>query len=181
MRSGFQVIPGSRRGHVQQRARAGLAGPGETLGKATGVELGKDEEIADVQHAGGRIEDLVEVRGGEFEVGSHGVNEPAILAAHVDDQRLAGRAARVDAQGLDVHAVSHQGFGGETSEEVVADTGADGDADAQPGQVHGGVGGSAADVENKLIDRDELTRAGQASDRRREMIDDDHARAGDCG
>ena len=91
--------------------------------------------------------------GGEFEVGSHGVNEPAILASHVDDQRLAGRAARVDVQGLDVHAVSHQGFGGKTSKDVVADTGADGDTDAQPGEVHGGVGGSAADVENKLIDQ----------------------------
>ena len=96
-------------------------------------------------------------------------------------KRLAGRAARVDAQGLDVHAVSHQGFGGKTSKDVVADTGADGDTDAQPGEVHGGVGGSAADVENKLIDRDELARARQASDRRRQMIDDHHARAGDHG
>ena len=134
-----------------------------------------------MQHAGGRIENLVDVRGGEFEVGSHGVNEPAILASHVDDQRLAGRAARVDAQGLDVHTVSHQGFGGKTSQDVVADTGADGDTDAQPGEVHGGVGGSAADVENKLIDRDELARARQASDRRRQMIDDHHARARDHG
>ena len=77
--------------------------------------------------------------------------------------------------------MSHQGFGGKTSKDVVADTGADGDTDAQPGEIHGGVGGSAADVENKLIDRDELARARQASDRRRQMIDDHHARAGDHG
>src|SRR5271157_49650 len=62
---GLQIIPRARRGHVQHRLRSGLAGPGETLGKATGVEPGKDEEIAYMQHSGGRIENLVDVRGGE--------------------------------------------------------------------------------------------------------------------
>ncbi len=90
-------------------------------------------------------------------------------------------AQRVDAQGLDVHAVSHQGFGGKTSKDVVADTGADGDTDAQPGEVHGGVGGPSPDVENQPIDGDELARARQASDRRSQMINDHHTRTGDQG
>ena len=84
------------------------------------------------------------------------------------------RAAHVD-------PVGHQGLRGEAAEDIVAHPGADGDADAQPGQVDRGVGGAAADVEDQLVDRHEFARAGQAGDGRGHVIDDDHPRAGDRG
>ena len=98
-----------------------LAGPGEAVGQARRVELGQDQEVADVQHAGGRIEDRVEVGRGEVAIGAQGVDEPAILSANVDDQGLAGGEPRVDPQGPDVHAVGDQGLGGEAAQDVVAD------------------------------------------------------------
>lgn len=156
----------------------------ETLGETCRVQLGQNQKITDVQHTRRRIEYLVDIRGMEFAVRPQRVNEPAILATDIDDERLTGGPTRIGAQGLYAHAVSDQGLSGETTEDIVTDTCADGDIHSQPGQVNGCIGGSAADVENEPIDRNELSRARHPSDRRRQMIDDHHARTGNrecCG
>ena len=55
-----------------------------------GVEVGQDQEIADVQHARRLLEHGVEIGGDEARVGADAVDEPPVLAPDVDDQRLAG-------------------------------------------------------------------------------------------
>ena len=107
---------------------------------------------------GARVEDLVQVGGGEVEVGADGVDEPPVLAADVHDQRLAGLALGVDLQGVDIHAVGDERLGGEPAKDVVAHPGTDRHADAQPCQVDRRVGRPAADVEHQVIDRHELPR-----------------------
>ena len=175
----LEVVARPGGGHVEEGDRAGLPRPGEALGQAVGVELGEDQEVADVQHPRRRIEDLVEVGGGEVEVGADGVDESAVLAADVDDQGLAGLTLGVDRSAVDIHAVGHERLGGEPAEDVVAHAGTDRHADAQPRQVDRRVGRPAADVEHQVIDRHELPRAGQPGNRGSHMVDDDHPRAGD--
>ena len=175
----LEVIARPGRGDVQKGDRAGFPRQGEPLGQAGGVELGKDQEIADVQDAWRRAEGLVQVGRGEIKVGAGGVDEPAVLAPDVEDQGLAGRPPRADFQGLDVHSVGDEGLGGEPAQDVVADPGTDRDGRSQPRQVDGGVGRPAADVEDELIDRHKLTRAGQPGDGRGDVVDDDHPRAHD--
>ena len=105
---------------------------------------------------GGGLEHGVEVGGDEARVGADAVDEPPILAADVDDQRLAGRQLAVDHERAGVDLVRLERLGGEPAEDVVADAGADGRRDAQPGEVDRRVGGAAADVQHQLIDRDQL-------------------------
>ena len=134
---------------------------------------GQDQEVADVQHARRRLEHGVEVGGDEARVGADAVDEPPILAPDVDDQGLAGRQLGVDHERAGIDPARLERLGGEPAEDVVADAGADGRRDAQPGEVDRRVGGAAADVQDQLVDRDQLAGPRQVIDRRAEMVGHD--------
>ncbi len=74
-----------------------------------------------------------------------------------------------------------QGLGGEPAEDVVADAGTDRGRDPQPGEVDRRVGGSAADVQHQLVDRDQLAGPGQMVKRRAEMVGHDQPSTDDGG
>ncbi len=86
---GVEVVAGPGDRHVEDRPGPPGAGRGEARGQARRVELGQDQEIADREHARRRLEHGIEVGAGESQVGPDCVDEPPILAADVDDQRLA--------------------------------------------------------------------------------------------
>ena len=113
-----------------------------------------------MQHPRRRVEHAVEIAGDETGIRAEGVDEPPILATHVHDQGLARGTGGVDLHRRHVDPVGHHRLRGEPTEDILAHAGADGDADPQPGQVDGGIGGSSADVEQELIDRHQLPRAG---------------------
>ena len=144
--------------------------------RRVGVEVGQDQEIADVEHARGLGEHGVEVLGDESSVGPHGVDEAAILAPHVDDQGLAGRLAwRPIFSAEQSTPWRTERLGGETSEDVVADPGTDRRADPQPGEVDGRVGRPAADVQDQVVHGDQLAGPRQVVERRGDVVGDDQS------
>ena len=52
------------------------------------------------------LEDDVQIGGGEARIGAHAVDEPTVLAPHVDDQSLAGRELLIDQKRACVHGCS---------------------------------------------------------------------------
>ncbi len=68
------------------------------------------------------LEDQVEISRGEAGIGAHAVDEPPVLAAHIDDQGLTGGELWIDHQCAGFHPVLVQEFGRELAEDVVADS-----------------------------------------------------------
>lgn len=176
-----KVIARAWRGDVQDGPRAVGLGPGKTIGERFGVETGKDQETAEVDDLGVGRQRPVEVVDRQSLVRAKRVDEPAILAFHVDNQALAGGPDGVNAQLLGVDAIRFECFGDITPEEVIPHSPADGRPDTKLAQDHRRVRGAAADVENQLIRLDELSRAREMRDRRTEVIGHDHPSADDRG
>ena len=85
------------------------------------------------------LEDRVQVGGDKSLVGTDAVDEPTVLAPHVDDQGLAGGQTRSVLRAVSTLcalSVSSR----EPAEDVVADPGADRGRDPQPGEVDRRVG-----------------------------------------
>src|SRR5439155_22456740 len=86
-----------------------------------------------------------DIGGAELAVGAEGMNEPAILTRHVDDERLARVGARRGLHEGHIDPGPLQHVGDDAPEDVVADASDYGSRHAHLDEIDGRVGGAPAD------------------------------------
>ena len=158
-----EIRPGPGRRHVEQGERPRGPRPPEPIGQLVGVEVGEDQEIADVQDAGA-----------DWSTASRSAATNPVLAPTVWMKRrsspltltikvwLVGRDGSTFSDAQSTPRLC-EGLGREPPEDVGADPGANRRRDPEPGEVDGRVGRPAADIRARGYRR-RSTRPGGASD-----------------
>src|SRR5690606_16104311 len=120
-----EVVAGARSDDIEHRQHAAAAGVGKDGCGLVGGEFVHQEKAAQVKQPG--VLDLLarKVLAAEDVVGPLVVDEPAVLAFDVDNERLAGRHAGNGGQTGKVDAVPPQVLGGKSAKRIVTDAGTD--------------------------------------------------------
>ena len=170
-----QVVSWPRRDHVQHRPGPRLPCGLEDRRQVLRPHLGENQVAAQVEHAAALDLFKRNVRGTELSVGAERVDEPPVLPGDVDDQRLAGSGALADLDAGDIDAVFAQHVGHDPSENIAAHPANDGRTHLHLGQIHRGVGCTAADGQEQALRHHEFAGGRQVGDRRGDMVRDDNA------
>ena len=169
-----EILTGPGSCDVQEGDVPACAGPCEALGEPVGVQPGQNQEVADVQNA----------RGGSSTGSRSAATKPALAPTQWMNRRswprtlttsvwLVASADRSSARAStprdsSVSVAKRPKMSSPTRAQTAA-------RDAEPGEIDGGVGGPAADVQDQLVDRRPARRTAANDRAAARVVGDDQA------